>query len=153
MKEIVNRLHENRQIELAKSILESKGYKVTKKSTKKLNESVNSDEVVQIIRANGYTREQVMELLKSNIEEDGIESVEDILGLYDDAAGDLGVSEDDVIVATEDDIPGDFEFYDEEEDETFTGFRAIKLAIDYGLVDGAFVETTRDGYEAVAVAK
>ena len=31
MKEIVNRLHENRQIELAKSILESNGYTVTKR--------------------------------------------------------------------------------------------------------------------------
>lgn len=35
MKEIVNKLHENRQVELAKSILESKGYKVSKR----LNES------------------------------------------------------------------------------------------------------------------
>lgn len=32
MKEIVNRLHENRQIELAREILESNGYTVTKKS-------------------------------------------------------------------------------------------------------------------------
>lgn len=31
MNEILSRLHENRQIELAKSILESKGYKVEKK--------------------------------------------------------------------------------------------------------------------------
>lgn len=37
MKEIVNRLHENRQVERAKEILESNGYKVTKRS--KLQES------------------------------------------------------------------------------------------------------------------
>lgn len=33
MKEIVNRLHENRQIELAKSILEANGYEVKLKET------------------------------------------------------------------------------------------------------------------------
>lgn len=38
MKEIIDRLQENRQIELAKSILESKGYKVTKES-KRISES------------------------------------------------------------------------------------------------------------------
>lgn len=38
MEEIVNRLHENRQIELAKEILESNGYKVIKES-KRISES------------------------------------------------------------------------------------------------------------------
>lgn len=37
MKEIVERLHENRRVELAKSILESNGYKVSKK---RLQESI-----------------------------------------------------------------------------------------------------------------
>lgn len=40
MKEIVNRLHESRQIEKAKSILESNGFKVAKKdTTQRLDES------------------------------------------------------------------------------------------------------------------
>ena len=42
MKEIVNRLHENRQIQLAKEILESNGYNVSKNS-KRLKESTVTD--------------------------------------------------------------------------------------------------------------
>lgn len=46
MKEIVERLHENRQVELAKNILESNGYKVTKKNTtRRLKESSNEKKV------------------------------------------------------------------------------------------------------------
>lgn len=41
MKEIIDRLHENKQIELAKSILESEGYKVEKK----VNEADDSQEI------------------------------------------------------------------------------------------------------------
>lgn len=42
MREIVERLKENRQLEIAKSILESNNYQVTKEN-KKLKESVGSD--------------------------------------------------------------------------------------------------------------
>lgn len=52
MKEIVNRLHEKRQIELAKEILESAGYKVSK-HFKSLNESIsriNQTEILQMFR-------------------------------------------------------------------------------------------------------
>ena len=39
MREIVNKLHEKRQVELAKSILESKGYTITKKDISESGES------------------------------------------------------------------------------------------------------------------
>lgn len=42
MREIVERLRDKRQIEMARSILESNNYRVTKEN-KKLNESVGSD--------------------------------------------------------------------------------------------------------------
>lgn len=44
MKEIVDRLHENRQIEVAKSILEAHGYTVTKKIDERAN--IKSGEVM-----------------------------------------------------------------------------------------------------------
>lgn len=56
MKEIVNRLQEQRNIELAKSILESHGYKVTKK----LNESYS-----------WYRNEDGYYMIKGYFDEDG----------------------------------------------------------------------------------
>lgn len=46
MKEIIDRLNENRQVELAKDILESKGYRVSKSTSRRLKmmrESVSDD--------------------------------------------------------------------------------------------------------------
>lgn len=51
MKEIVDILYENRQIELAKSILESKGYNVTKRITRSsVNESIKPRKLKRLAR-------------------------------------------------------------------------------------------------------
>lgn len=54
MKEIVTRLHENRQIELAKSILEANGYKVSKKVNESVAPDIKCDEVLNNAQAIRY---------------------------------------------------------------------------------------------------
>jgi len=51
MKEIVNKLHENRQIELAKSILESAGYKVTKGLQESEDLDQHREEIVNFLQS------------------------------------------------------------------------------------------------------
>ena len=75
MKEIVNRLQENRQIELAKDILESAGYKVEK--VKRLKESASGELSSKISNAGALyiTVEEIIQGIKSGdiYDEDGQE--------------------------------------------------------------------------------
>lgn len=68
MKEIVSRLHENRQIELAKSILEANGYKVSK-----MDEESSEQE----------KKRQSKEYLK-NVDWESVEFTNDIEGMSQD---------------------------------------------------------------------
>ena len=73
MREIINKLRENRQVELAKSILESNGYKVSKKS-KRLKESaipgerMSADDYIEFIRYSDGGNPEVFDTVISTIE-------------------------------------------------------------------------------------
>ena len=104
MKEIVNRLQENRQIQLAKEILESNGYKVTlntlKESTIPLSDDIGRwSDFTDPDR--GYSEEEIEQYREE----------------YEDIADALGTTIDNLLCCTEDTGVDTFEFFQEAEYE------------------------------------
>lgn len=134
MKEIARRLHENRQIELAKSILESAGYKV---------EKIKESSITQQIKQSGKTH---LTGLMDDIPENQQSMFED---MYDCARDLLQVGS--VYFATEDDV-NMMEIRDELDE-----MDPIKVNREYDNIYGALysngvVLLIVYGYECVAVA-
>ena len=98
MKEIVNKLHDNRQIELAKRILESNGYRVTKGS-KELQDSM-----IPVPEDIGRFRD----LTDYNYSEEEIEYYKEE---FEDAAAALGTTIDNILYCTEDNAVEAYEYF------------------------------------------
>lgn len=116
MKEIVNRLHENRQIELAREIMEAAGYSVTEK---KLSESNNDESRLQELINSIKEMPDTMSLSKY-IEDLYPEEIEEYG--YDNIAPELGVDSSKIYVIGNEDV--------NEDKETLELYRQIIQSLD-----------------------
>lgn len=87
MKEIIDRLQEGRQVELAKSILESKGYKVTKRLkesllSKKFNIEPSIEETLMNLEVNSRRRSTIDRRFMIQ-EATGTLSLKEVQDIYD----------------------------------------------------------------------